>query len=343
MHRRFSEAVNAEFRFVDFRMRWQDRDKSILYRIVSWFVCAFTFKGKRDFDILLVDNLHFYPVIMKMLGLIRKKQKIVAHMGSHTLYFMYAHRFSKFTEWMHVQALKRYDIVICEGKMAEYLTKQILPVKTPKLYTIFNGIPEEHVPEEKYYTQNLNGKNILFMGHGPGENRLWYKGLDLMIASFDLAFKKDTELTFTIAGHWDDTVIAELLSSYDPVTKNAIKFVGQTSQLGQYTKDASLYLHCARGEAFGITILIAMAAGIPSLVSEWTGGKEVVEQVDNRFVVGLEKEKIAEKILWYFSLSPDEKKIISEKSMVVARTYTATKAVDFYKQTFLQIEKDFGF
>ena len=69
MHRKFSEAIGAEFQFVDFKMRWQDRDKSMLYRIISSFVCAFTFPEKRKYDYFLVDNLQFYPVIMKKLRL----------------------------------------------------------------------------------------------------------------------------------------------------------------------------------------------------------------------------------------------------------------------------------
>jgi len=162
MHRKFAEEVNSTFHFVDFKMQWQDKNKSILYRITSWFICALTFPKKKKYSVFLVDNLHFMPVLMKSLGLIGKKQKIVAHMGSHTLYFIYAHRFSKLTEYMHILALKRYDALICEGKMAETLVKKILGQKTPKLYTVINGIPEEHFPKEINLT--LENKNILFIG-----------------------------------------------------------------------------------------------------------------------------------------------------------------------------------
>lgn len=341
MHRKFSEAVGAEFGFVDFRMRWQDQDRSLFYRIVSWFVCAFTFPNKRKYDIFLVDNLHFPPVIMKSLGLISRRQKIIAHMGSHTLYFIYAHRFSRLTEWMHIQAMKRYDALICEGEMAEELVKKILGDKAPKLYTVINGIPDEHYPKSSAMATRLDGKNILFMGHGPGENRLWYKGLDLMLEAFDLAFKNDPELTFTIAGNWDSDLITKLLSNYDQPTRHAIKFVGETNDLGQYTREASLYLHCARGEAYGITILIAMAAGLPSIVSEWTGAKELVRKADDRFILPLNAAEIAAKISWYFQLPVEEKKRISEKNVEVIKVYTEENAINFYKKTFDKLISDF--
>src|SRR6185312_10517552 len=198
MHQKFAKSVGGEFHYVDFRMRWQDRNRSILYRITSWLVCSFAFPNKKKYQIFLIDNLHFFPVIMKGLHLISGKQKIVAHMGSHTLYFIYAHRFSKFTEWLHIQALKRYDALICEGKMAEELVKKILGENTPKIYTVFMGIPKEHYPTEKGITTNLNGNSILFIGNGSNKDRMWYKGLDLMVAAFQLAKSKNKELTFTI-------------------------------------------------------------------------------------------------------------------------------------------------
>jgi len=343
MHRRFAESVGGKFHYIDFRMRWQDKNRSIPFRIISWFVCAFTFPEKHNYNIFLIDNLHFPPVIMKIFHLINRKQKIVAHMGSHTLYFIYSHRFSKFTEWLHIQALKRYDALICEGKMAEELVKKILGNNTPKLYTVFMGIPNEHYPSEKGITTNPGGKNILFIGNGPNYNRMWYKGLDLMISAFQLAKIKNAELTFTIVGDWEKAVIQELLKDCNEETKNAIYFAGSTDDLGKFTKDASLCLHCARGDAFAISVLIAMGAGVPAIVSEWTGTKEVVAKVDEDLIVPLDKNIISEKIIWYFDLPIEKKKLLSDKCREVIKEYTEEKAVLFHQKTFLQLAKDFNF
>ncbi len=340
MHVKFAKSVDADFHFVDFKMRWQDKNKSVLYRAVSWIVCAFSFPSKKKYDIFLVDNLHFFPVLMKVFGLLGKKQKIVVHLGSHTLYFMYARRFSKLNLWLHKQALKRYDALICEGKMAEDLAKKILGKETPPTYTVINGISKEHFPDSETRLP-LNNKNILFMGHGPGENRLWYKGLDLMIDAFKKAFAKDKELIFTIVGNWDEAPIAKLLESCNEETKKAIHFVGPSSNLKEYVLANSLYMHCARGEAFGLTILIAMAHGLPAFVSECTGAKELVEKVDEKLVLPLDPDVMAEKILWYFNLPAHSKKELSDKSRKIAQTYTEEYAVEFHKQTFEAMVRNF--
>ncbi len=337
MHAKFASSVGAEFHYVDFKMRWQDRDTSILYRGLSWFVCAFSFP-KKNYDLFLVDNLHFMPVIMKMFCL-RKKQKIVVHMGSHTLFFMYAGRFSRFNTWLHRQALKRYDAVICEGQMAEALVHKLLERSSPPTYVVINGIPEQHIPlsEKKI---RLEDKKILFMGHGPGADRLWYKGLDLMIDAFTLAYKQDTQLSFTIVGNWQPEIQQQLLQRCPPDVRKAIDFAGQQSDLSQFITASSLYLHCARGEAYGLTVLIAMAHGLPSLVSEWTGTKEVVGRVTKEFISVLDKEQIAQKIIWYFNLPHVEKERLSAASSNIAREYTERRAIDFHKETFLRIIHD---
>ncbi|MEP2668348.1 MAG: glycosyltransferase [Cyclobacteriaceae bacterium] len=340
MHKKFAESVNAEFHFVDFIMRWQDQNRTTLYRLLSWFICGLRFPKRRNYNIFLVDNLHFMPVLMKIFNMISGDQKIVAHMGSHTLYFIYSHRFSKISEFFHIWALKKYDALICEGEMAAQLVKNILGKKTPKLYIVYNGIPKEHFPDTT--NVNLNSKNILFIGNGPGKERLWYKGLDLMLDAFEIALKKNHDLRFTIVGTWEEKIISELLTAYGAETRTAVVFKKATMELGKEITNHSLYLHCARGEAYGITILIAMANGLPVIVSNWTGAKEVVSKVDKSLIVSLDKNVIAERINWYFDLDPDKRQGLSLRSTQVATLCTESDAVDHYQKRFSQLIKDFG-
>jgi len=340
MHARFAESVGAEFHYVDFKMRWQDRNRSILYKAFSWLVCALAFPNRKKYDIFLVDNLHFMPVIMKSLGLLRRRQKIVVHMGSHTLYFMYAHRFSKLNEWLHKQALRRYDAVICEGEMAADLTLRILGKKAPPIYIVINGIPQEHFPKSEARVVDTSFKTILFMGHGPGKDRMWYKGLDIMLEAFHLALETEPELRFRIVGNWEKEMIDQLLKPYPEKTRKAISLLPPQNDLEQVLKDVGLYLHCARGEAYGITILIALANGVPAIVSEWTGAKEVLKDIDTRLIVPLDASVIAQKIIWYFNLEPGERNLLSERSAKLARTYTERRAVSFHVEVFNKMLND---
>ncbi|MDP2388224.1 MAG: glycosyltransferase family 4 protein [Bacteroidota bacterium] len=342
MHQKFALSVNSDFYFVDFRMRWQDQHRSIFYRVMSWFVCAITFPNLKKYNIFYIDNLHFMPVIMKVLRLKRKKQKIVAHLGSHTLYFIYSHRFSRLTEKLHIMALRKYDALICEGLMAEDLVKKILGEGTPKLYTVINGIPQGHFPKNEINANKLSSNTILFAGHGPGNERMWYKGLDLMIKAFDKAKKSKKELEFVIVGDWDPEIQKRLLQSVAIDSANSIRFVGAANNLENYFEQAALYLHCARGEAYGLTVLIAMAYGLPVIVSEWTGAKEVVAQVDKSFIVELSEDKIADQIINYFNLPLEKKQTIGQRNRVVGKSYTEERAVKDFENKFRKMQSDFN-
>lgn len=341
MHGKFAESVGAKFHFIDPIFRWQDRNRPVLYRLMSWIACSLFFPSRKEYSIFLVDNLHFQPVIMKMFRLIRKDQKIVAYMGSHTLYFLYAHRFSKFNEWLHIKALGKYDAIICEGKMAAELTVKILGTQTPPLYVVSNGIPAEHFHPEKYRQPIPTNRNMLFIGHISSDFRTWYKGVDLMIGAFCRAKKELTDLEFTVVGSYDQT-------TKDSLTKNTgasgctVRFPGPTNDLSPFLQGSSLYLHCARGEAFGITILIALSAGIIPIVSEWTGAREIVELVDKRLIVPLDEQAISKKIIWYYQLPSSERESLSKKCRDIARGYTEENAIAGFKQVFEKMAVNFG-
>jgi glycosyltransferase involved in cell wall biosynthesis len=338
---KLAQSVGGEYQVVDFRIRWHDLPSSRFRRYLSWIVCALTFPNKKKYDIFLAAGPHFTLVLMRLLKQLRKNQKIIVHMGDETLYSLYANRYSKSTHSILISALKKYDALICEGKMSADIARKLLG-KDALIYTVFAGIPNEHYRLNAAIKPNTGSKNILFMGNGPSGFRLWYKGLDIMLDAFAIAFASDPELKFTIIGSWEDDIIDQLLSRYDEKIRSAINFVGATNQLNEYIGKNSLYLHCARGEAFGITILIAMLAGLTPIVSEWTGAKEAVTRVDPELVVSLDKDIIAQRILWYFRLSNAEKEKLSEMSRSIAQDYTEEKAISRYQDTFKQIVLDLG-
>jgi glycosyltransferase involved in cell wall biosynthesis len=80
------------------------------------------------------------------------------------------------------------------------------------------------------------------------------------------------------------------------------------------------------------TVVEAMAAGLPALISEWTGTRETVKKVDENLIAPLEPEAIAEKILWYFSLTSAERKKLSERSReVVKENHDERKVIEIFR------------
>jgi glycosyltransferase involved in cell wall biosynthesis len=344
LHSTLAKAITDNFQFVDAPIRWQDKKRGFFLDALSWVFNALFFKNKKKYDAFLLDNLHVTPIIMRKLGLIKKNQKLIVHLGSHTLFFMYSRKFNKLNNSLHKYALRNYDALICEGEMAEELTRGMLAEKSPPIYQAFVAPLETRNRMLQKCNPDLSSNKILIIAGGPAEFRMYYKGLDLMIMGFELAHIINNKIELIIIGHWSDEVIDFCLKNINMETKKAISFKGIITDSKLYVTDyiekSALCLQCARGDAFPVSSIEAMAAGLPTIVSEWTGTKQIVKNVSKNLIANLSANNIAEKIGWYFGLPLDERKRLSLAAKKATENYTEEAATEKYKNIFVQIFSD---
>lgn len=339
LHERFAKALTNRFEFVDHKLRWQDKNKSIFYNLLSWIICAIMFPHKKITDIYLIDNLHFSPVLFKIL-FARRKQKIVAHMGSHTLYFMKIGYFKKLNNAIHKWALKNYDGLIFEGQMAYEIAKSIIGNKMPKYKITFLGPPSERLNGLRKIRYNAHSKRILIVANGPTAFRMFYKGMDIMCQAFNLFNQKvGNSYELCVLGDWTEKEIKNrMLKGVDNISK--ISFVGRVKNVIPYLKDCCLSIHCTRGDAFPTSTIEVMTAGVPVIVSEWTGTKEIVNQVDKRFISKIEIDDLASIISWFISLPDSEKMKFSSSFRKATTIYTEENAIEHYTNSFNALAKE---
>ena len=343
VHIKYATSTNADLFPVDFYLRWHDKPNSTAFRrYLSWLLCALFFPNKKKYTIFYTECVRFPVVLMRWLGLLSKKQKIVALLDDETMYFIYSKKYSGTTSIAMKKYLQSCDALICVGKMQTELAKNILQENCPPLYTIFNGVDNSRAKQLLTLSPSLLSKNIILIANVDVEWRAWYKGTDIMFRAFEIASKVIPDIQFTLVGRWDTELLKAQIAQYCPKFGKNIIHVGYTDKLDTFINDSSLYLHCARGEAWGISVTEAMASGIPTIVSEWTGAKDVVEQVDESLIVSLNEKEIADKIIWYFNLPLEEKKKLSDKCREVVKEYTEENAVSFHQEKFAELVKDFG-
>ena len=340
-HGRFAESVGARFDLIDFRLRWQDKSRPKPYVIASWLLCAATLPERRKYDVFLVDNLHIMPVVMKRLFL-RKDQKIVAYMGSHTLYFLLSHRFSRLVERLHIWALRNYDAILCEGRMSVDIAQRLLGETHAPIYESLLAPSVERLRRLREVEPDLESRRLLLISSGPGEFRMHYKGLDLMVDAVSIASQSDPTLEFDILGEWDAEIVDAVTARIPSATRQRIRFRGRVDGIADWLQRTALYLHCARGDAFPTATIEAMSAGVVPLVSEWTGTREIVAEVCDRLIAPLNSESIAERILWYFGLAAGERQRLSRRSRIAARPYTQDSASAHFESTFTRMCQDLG-
>lgn len=338
MHGRLAKSIKGEFQMIDHYKRWNDGPRSKLYLLYAWLYNAFAFKEVRSFAYFLVSGPHFSPVFMKLFRL-RKEQRIIAHLGDETMYFLFINWYGKIMQKALIWVLNQYDALFCEGQMAADLAR-LNGIQKPKIYTTYLGVPAERMHSLNQVNPNLASNNLVFISAGPKGWRTFYKGLDFMINTYRKVFEKDKSLTFTIIGEWDQDVQDELIKHCSKECKESIYFVGRTQNIADYLANCSLYFHIARGDAFPTVVLEAMAAGLIPMVSEWTGSKEVVGKVDPSLIVPLEENAVVKRLIDFIATPLEERSQLSQKMRHTSKKFTEEFAIKHYQDTFERFKKE---
>lgn len=334
-HGAFAKALEAEFIYIDAYARWHDRADWASIRYSKWLVNALAFPYKK-YEALFVEGSHVWPPFSaKFLG----HRPCYALIDNEMPYFLWSGYLKGLSRWGLLQSIARYTGLFIIGHMQARMLRSLLAQKMPPHWILYNGVSDKYLAERR---PNPPSKRpvVLLIAHGPGGWRTYYKGLDVWVETIQRAARQIKGLEGWVVGRWEEAEKVRLLEAFPDAP---VRFLGAMADMSSVFSQASLYLHLGRGEAWGIAIMEAMAAGIPAIVSEWTGAAEVVEQVWPEGVVPLSAEKAAEAVVHYFNLSEAEKKILSEKSAALIREkYRLSQAIAHFQTSFAEALRAVG-
>jgi glycosyltransferase involved in cell wall biosynthesis len=303
---KLTPSVGAELVPADPVLPWLHMAEPPAWRkLLSLVLSAAFFPRRREWDLLIGDGPQHLPVLMKKFGFLRRDQVIVPYLAGEFAYFLATGYYGEKKSKKLRDLFLHWDAYLCQGEMTEEFVKQILPESRHKDVFVFqNFLREERLAELGYISPDFSSRQLVFVGNGPGGFRVTYKGLDLMFEAFSLAQKRIGDLSWTIVGDWSESVLSDLKSRFG-VTN--VDWKGPVSDLGSIFSQSSLYFHCSRGDAYPNTVLEAMAAGLPALVSDLTGQRRVVESIHPQLVSPVNPMEIADRLIWYFSLTTQER------------------------------------
>jgi glycosyltransferase involved in cell wall biosynthesis len=140
---------------------------------------------------------------------------------------------------------------------------------------------------------------------------------------------KDKGIGFSLvfAGDGKDRENLDTLVNQLNVNDNII-FLGSINNVETYLSQADIYLHSAKSEAFGLTLLEAMASGLPVITLDGKGNRDLIEQGKNGYMIYEQNpELFAQTII---DLWEDRQKYyeISTYAQEYARQYDIKQYVD---------------
>jgi glycosyltransferase involved in cell wall biosynthesis len=340
LHERYAKSINpTTYHYIDFLIRWHDIRTTRIKRYLSWILCAIFFPSKKKYRIFYSDGMVHFLIIMKVFRLIKpSEQKLVSLQGDETLYFLNKDRYSSLARILLKFSLRQYDALICIGKQQSIMASKLVSNKT-KIYTIYNGIELKKIENYKMIVPNLQSNKLLFIANIDSEQRAYYKGLDFLLKVFELIYIKNHDIELNIIGRISSKIENNYLDKYTTESRKKITFLGPIDNLYPLLNQYCLYLHFSRGEVWGLSIAEAACAGIPVLVSNETGIKEVWEFSDNKhqYETSLTESVAADKVSEYLSKSMSDKIKMSDELRNLFIKYTEEKATINFKNIFSEV------
>jgi len=223
------------------------------------------------------------------------------------------------------------------------LTRQIFlreyPVDPNRVSVIHPGV---HLPDHS--RNNPSDRRAAVrreLGIGPEEPVLVFasmnfeiKGLDDILLSLSRLRRSGGRCRLIIAGK-GDTKKYEKMAAETGMTDDVI-FTGVVGRerMNDLYRAGDLYVMLSKFDTFGMVVLEAMAAGLPVIVSDNVGAKDLVEEGQNGFIVTdtTNHDQIAAKISSL--LASDSRKRMSEAAYQTATQNTWHRVVDQYAELY---------
>lgn len=189
-----------------------------------------------------------------------------------------------------------------------------------------------------------NNKNIICVGRFNDS----LKHIELTLEAFKKALDKDKELKLTVVGkinlkmkllNGTNKTLGTLLKEL-AIPKENIDFVGETSNVEKYYKDASLLILTSQSEGFGMVITEAATFGIPTIAFNILGLRDIIDnEVDGYLINTYDVDEMANKIVEYFS---DNTKMTTMKKNILkkAKEYEESVIITEWKKLIKSILED---
>lgn len=159
----------------------------------------------------------------------------------------------------------------------------------------------------------------------------WYKGQDILPGVWARVQDEHPNAELYLVG-----------SGYPSHFNNisGITVCGYVSDLPAALSRAALYVHSARADAFPVSVLEGLRAGLPAVVTTTTGTKSVVESVNEEMVSKRSVDGISTAIINYFDTSFEKRQSMSQSARVNSSPFDRDSRKSAFAEEFKKLIYD---
>lgn len=155
-----------------------------------------------------------------------------------------------------------------------------------------------------------------------------YKGHDLLIDAWPQVREVHPDAELELVGNGYQ-------SEFESVSGVTVR--GFVDELPPVFASASLYVQPSRADNFPVSVLEAMRAGLPAIVTSSTGSKSEIRNLNEEFVCRPTSQDIANAVNSYFDLSPDCRRVLSESAREIGTGYDSDTRKRAFREQFVNL------
>lgn len=251
-------------------------------------------------------------------------------------------RILMFTDWLTC-ACATHIIPEGEGVKADLLNNKITKKNIRVLgHGNIRGIDLEHFKPEPHRTSpKESGFSFVFVGRLVGD-----KGINELVEAFSRLNKEHPETRLVLVGPEEkkiDPIHPEAAAEID--RNPAIDAVGQQCDVRPFFASADALVFPSYREGFPNVVIEAGAMGLPSIVTDINGSREIIIDGENGMIITSKNAEALYQAMKHFVENPEDVKRMAENArpLIASRyeqSYVRQCLKDFYKECIASISKE---
>ena len=158
-----------------------------------------------------------------------------------------------------------------------------------------------------------------------------YKGVDLLVAAWPAVRERHPGAELHVVGGGHPDRYAET---------SGVRVRGYVDELAEAFGPAALYVQPSRTDAFPVSVLEAMRAGLPPLVTDRTGTRSEARRIDPSLVVEPTPEALARGVSAYFDRSIAERRALSDRARERGATFDSDSRTAAFASALSRVLED---
>ena len=251
-------------------------------------------------------------------------------------------RILMFTDWLTC-ACATHIIPEGEGVKADLLNNKITKKDIRVLgHGNIRGIDLEHFkPEPHKAPTKESGFSFVFIGRLVGD-----KGINELVDAFSRLNKEYPETRLVLVGPEEEKIDPILPETAEEINRNqAIEAVGKQNDVRPFFALADALVFPSYREGFPNVVIEAGAMGLPSIVTDINGSREIIIDGENGIIVPSKDAVALYQAMKHFVENPEDVKRMAANArpLIASRfeqSYVRQCLKDFYKECIASISKD---